>query len=65
MDYFGTNSSIETIGGNDANDDINAYDEGYFSTQPDTDKRGHLWFKDLEKTGQEGVIPLAVDMVGI
>lgn len=61
--YSGTSSPIENVGGNDAGDNIDNHEEGYF--QSDIRKHSHLWSKDLEQTGHESTIPSTADMTSI
>lgn len=51
MDYSGTCDSIENIGGNDVDDDIDACDVDYF--QPTTSKHSYLYLEDVEQTGRD------------
>lgn len=38
VDYFRNSGPIENFDGNDVDDDIDAYEKGYFTSQVNTDK---------------------------
>lgn len=63
IDYSESNGPVENVGGDNANDDIDAYNVDYF--QPITNKHSHLRPENPEMISPEGTIPPNATTIGI